>query len=95
MSNPDPMRWSREAIWSETPARTGFFATHASGIFFAAIGEIMSLLVLIYLGPIILKWGMAATFYFGLVFFAIAAFAYLPIHWALRHRRLHRIVAGR
>jgi hypothetical protein len=95
MSNQDPFRWSSEAVWSEDPKGTGFFATHASGIFFAAIGEAMSLLVLIYLGPIILKWGMAATFYFGLVFFAIAAFAYLPIHWALRHRRLRRIVTER
>ncbi len=93
MYNPEELRWNNDPVWQERALRTGFFATHASGLFFAFIGEMMSVLVLLFLGPLIMKWGLAAVFYLGLTFFAIAAFAYLPIHWALRHRRLHRIAS--
>jgi len=93
MYTPQELRWNDEPVWQPRSLHTGFFATHASGIFFALVGEVMSLLVLVLLGPIMVKWGLAAVFYFGLTFFAIAAFAALPIHWALRHRRLHRIAS--
>lgn len=93
MYNPEELRMNNEPVWQARSLRTGFFATHASSLFFAFIGEVMSVLVLLFLGPLFMKWGMAAVFYLGLTAFAIVAFASLPIHWALRHRRLHRIAS--
>ncbi len=81
---------STDSLTDGTSFRTGFWATHASGLFFVVLGELMSVMALLHLGPLLLKLGLAAIFYYGLGLFAIAAFAYLPVHWALRHRRMHR-----
>lgn len=67
---------------------TGFWTNHKIGLILCGLGEVACVLILIFGWRELLLLGVSSILYYGFLAFGVIVCAVLPLHWALRHRRM-------
>jgi hypothetical protein len=69
----------------------GFWSNHKIGLILCGLGEAACVFIMIFGSSELLLLGVSSILYFGFLVFGMIACAVLPLHWALRHRRMRAL----